>query len=63
MTSRAVTPARVVARRECVLHALMAAHVRDGNEAAAMACRRRLEGWRRLRSMLARDEPRGAWLN
>ncbi len=63
MTPRLTTPARIVARRECVLHSLLATYAAQGNTLAFEACRRRLAGWSALRSMLATDEPHDAWLN
>ncbi len=63
MTSRTTTPARLIARRECALHAVLCRHAREGNRSAFEASRHQLEGWSRLRAFLAADEPHSAWLN
>ena len=57
------TPARVVIARECQAHEAMKRHAEAGEHGAFAIWKAEAEGWARLRSMLARDEPHNAWLN
>ncbi len=57
------TPARVVIRYEREAHKAMERHAENGDHGSFACAKAQAQGWARLRSMLARDEPHGAWLN